>query len=207
MARDFGFAPNPFHGACTLATCKPVIRRVAKVGDWVVGVGGARLEARGRLVFAMQVTEVLTFDEYWEDIRFRDKRPVRNGSRVMLVGDNIYRSHPDTGDWVQADSHHSLPDGSPNPHNVGHDTQTDRVLISKRFYYFGRSAPSIPSEILEHLRFKNGQGHRTYSMDEARCLTAWLFDTFVEEVGIVADDPFDFDRSALRYSSESNTLR
>ncbi len=28
--RDYGFAPNPFHGICTLATCKPVIRRVAR---------------------------------------------------------------------------------------------------------------------------------------------------------------------------------
>ena len=37
--RDFGFAPNPFHGFCTLATCKPRTRRVAKVGDWIVGMG------------------------------------------------------------------------------------------------------------------------------------------------------------------------
>ena len=25
--RDFGFAPNPFHGVRTLATCKPPIRK------------------------------------------------------------------------------------------------------------------------------------------------------------------------------------
>src|SRR5712671_5339411 len=27
VARDFGFAPNPFFGVCTLATCKPDIRK------------------------------------------------------------------------------------------------------------------------------------------------------------------------------------
>lgn len=36
--RDFGFAPNPFHGYCTLATCKPGIRKSAAMGDWVVGM-------------------------------------------------------------------------------------------------------------------------------------------------------------------------
>ena len=39
VARDYGFAPNPFYGCCTLATCKPIIRRMAQVGDWVIGTG------------------------------------------------------------------------------------------------------------------------------------------------------------------------
>src|SRR5262249_55154673 len=38
---DFGSAPNPFWGLCTLAICKPDIRRTANVGDWVVGTGSA----------------------------------------------------------------------------------------------------------------------------------------------------------------------
>ena len=82
VARDFGFAPNPFHGYCTLATCKPIIRRVAKVGDWVVGVGGKDLDATGRLIFAMQVTETMSFNDYWSSPEYRDKRPVRNGRLV-----------------------------------------------------------------------------------------------------------------------------
>src|SRR5882762_6472831 len=41
VARDFGFAPNPFYGFCTLATCKPRIRAHACVGDWVLGTGSA----------------------------------------------------------------------------------------------------------------------------------------------------------------------
>lgn len=36
---DDGAAPNPFWGVCTLAICKPAIRRVAEVGDWIAGVG------------------------------------------------------------------------------------------------------------------------------------------------------------------------
>lgn len=80
--RDFGFAPNPFHGVCTLATCKPRIRGVAKVGDWVVGVGGSALKATGRCIYFMQITGSLTFNEYWLHADFQSKRPARNGSRV-----------------------------------------------------------------------------------------------------------------------------
>src|SRR5437016_3976950 len=65
--RDFGFAPNPFHGICTLATCKPGIRKMASVGDWVIGLGGGRLKARGRCIFAMRVSRKLTFNEYWSN--------------------------------------------------------------------------------------------------------------------------------------------
>src|SRR5712691_6687179 len=74
VARDFGFAPNPFHGVCTLATCKPRVRKAAHLGDWVVGTGSAGRKRAGFLVFAMKVEEALTFDEYWTDERFFQKR-------------------------------------------------------------------------------------------------------------------------------------
>lgn len=38
LDHDTGFAPNPFHGWCTLAGCKPVIRRTARIDDWIVGM-------------------------------------------------------------------------------------------------------------------------------------------------------------------------
>src|SRR6185295_10141314 len=129
--RDFGFAPNPFHGYCTLATCKPGIRNRAEVGDWVIGMGGARLKATGRCIFAMRVSEKLTFNEYWESPRFLDKKPVRNGSLKMIVGDNIYYFDTGVGEWSQADSHHSNADGSINRDNLARDTQSNNVLVSQ----------------------------------------------------------------------------
>ena len=70
-----------------------------------------------------------------------DKKPVRNGSQRMMVGDNIYNYDSTHKEWHQADSHHSNPDGSVNPHNLFTDTKTDKVLISRHFFYFGREAP------------------------------------------------------------------
>src|SRR5688572_590905 len=83
LDHDLGFAPNPFHGWCTLAGCKPQIRRTARAGDWVVGITG-RAGGRGnRVAYAMQVAVTLTIAEYWRDKRFRAKRP-REASRSVV---------------------------------------------------------------------------------------------------------------------------
>jgi len=147
VARDFGFAPNPFFGWCTLATCKPVIRRTARAGDWILGSGSADKGRSGRAIYAMCVQEAMTFGQYWADPRFARKRPDLRASQKIAFGDNIYR--PDSrGGWRQLDSHHSLHDGAPNPLNVVADTATDRVLVSQDFIYWGGDGPAVP----EHLR-------------------------------------------------------
>jgi hypothetical protein len=93
----------------------------------------------------MRITETMTFGEYWADPRFRLKRPDLSGSNMMCYGDNIYRR--DTGgEWLQTDSHHSLPGGVTNPINLKDDTKTDRVLVSSDYWYFGSCAPTIPSK-------------------------------------------------------------
>ena len=61
VSTDSGFAPNPFGEFCTLSCCKPVIRRSASVGDWVVGLAPKSLG--NGIVFAMEVTEKMTITE------------------------------------------------------------------------------------------------------------------------------------------------
>lgn len=144
IRRDYGFAPNPFHGTCTLATCKKIIRRCAEVGDWVVATGSAQYNREGRLVCAMKVCERMTYDDYWNDPRFALKRPVMSSSRMLGYGDNIYRHGPD-GEWIQADSHHSFEGGVPNPKNLFDDTETDQVLIGPSSATSGRAHPRFLS--------------------------------------------------------------
>lgn len=206
VARDFGFAPNPFHGVCTLATCKPVIRRTAQTGDWIIGMGGSKLNAVGRCIFAMQVTDAMTFEEYWTNPTFRDKRPVRNGSRKMMVGDNIYYRDGVNGLWQQADSHHSQPNGTPDSYNVEHDTATNRVLLSSHFFYFGSSAPSIPEELLSELGFVNSIGHRVYEVTKCERLLNWLIASFAGQLNHVSGDPFQFKQSSARYSVKTDRI-
>jgi hypothetical protein len=169
VARDYGFAPNPFYGVLTLATCKPSIRKTAMVGDYVIGFSRKKYESK--LIFMMRVTEKMSFDEYWNDPRFLCKRPVMNGSTKKLYGDNIYH-HDELGQWVQEDSHHSKENGEINEDNLKKDTRsTDQVLISSEFFYLGNKMVKLPSDlrrcVYEH------RGHK--KIDEKDCLELWKY--------------------------------
>lgn len=152
---DSGFAPNPFYDYATLATCKPLIRKAAVVGDWIVGTGSAAKGAdRGaRLVHAMKVSETTDFRSYWADPRFVRKRPARRGSKKQSCGDNIYYRSDDDSHWLQLDSFHTTPDGSIKPDHVARDTGTDRILISDDYYYFGGEGPEIPAHFRDPTRY------------------------------------------------------
>jgi hypothetical protein len=146
VTRDYGFAPNPFFGYCTLATCKPRIRKSAQVGDWVIGIGSSaqNSEFKNRLIYTMCIEEKLLFNDYWNDIRFKRKKPVMNGSNKQLYGDNIYHKNLNTGKFIQENSHHSLENGLVNEINYKRDLSGDYVLISKNYWYFGEDAIQIP---------------------------------------------------------------
>ena len=131
LEHDKGHAPNPYFGICTLCRCKCRASRkahkniveLAKPGDWVIGTGGSngkRSAGHGKLVYAMQVEQRLTREEYYAG-RFESKKPVIGGSHIQLLGGNIL------------------------PKNSFERQQKLFVLISRhRFYYFGKNAISIP---------------------------------------------------------------
>ena len=137
---DTGFAPNPYHGFCTLACCMHQIRLRAEIGDWVIATGSnAKGKRRGGfLSYAMRVTEILSFQEYWNDERFRAKRPDLGGSLEEACGDNLYRRDPTSGRWLQIPAYHC------ELSKMEQDTSVDRVLISDDFVYWGGNGPVFP---------------------------------------------------------------
>ena len=144
MRYDTGFAPNPFWGYCTLATCKPEIRRSAKIGDWIVGTGSARLKricgvGCFKLIYAMRVDKKLTFEQYSKDPQFKNKIP-RFGIKEER-GDNIYFVD-ENGRWYIRPSYHYE---EPPEVWIG-DLSGRYVLVSKHFFYFGRKAIELPKE-------------------------------------------------------------
>lgn len=163
---DTGFAPNPFHDCCTLATCKPLIRKGAAVDDWVIGVGSKRNNQEGKLVYAMQVKKIMCFDDYWVHPCFQVKKPKKSqqaGDWRSACGGNIYRTDPTTGEWLQSPSYHSNYDDSPNAEHLKRDTKSPQVLISHKFVYFGQNAIAIPNHILHYddpNRFIGFPGHK-----------------------------------------------
>lgn len=196
---DSGFAPNPFYGYCTLATCKPDIRRAAQVGDWIVGSGSNDRAVRrgGHMVYAMRVGEILTFSQYDGDPRFERKKPYRRGSRKQSCGDNIYYRGAAGQRWLQRDSFHSNADGSRHEKHVGIDTSVDRVLISQDFVYFGGEGPAFPDLLQDDKGrpiCKSGIGHSRF---DAPTLIA-AFEDWVCGLGVRGFQGAPFEWISLR---------
>ena len=169
LREDTGFAPNPYHGFCTLACCKPRIRKTAEKGDWIIGTGSnAKGKERGGYIsYAMCVTDVLTFDQFWNDERFRAKRPNLCGNLDAACGDNIYRIGPD-GQWCYIPAFHC------EFSELETDTKINRVLISNDFIYWGGNGPPVP-EFRGYNLCKKGPGHKVnFPQDVVEELISWI---------------------------------
>lgn len=204
---DSGFAPNPFFGTCTLACCKPAIRRAIGVrllqrsgredvlqlraddpdyirsqNIWVIGLAGAALRDRPRrsVVYAMQVTDVLDFESYFNN--HPEKRPVRTPQTTSgdpaWHGDAIYTGNdPATARQLTPCTHsdgNNEDDGAKR-----HDLNGRYVLLSDHFLYFGKDAPYVPLEEGLH----HGRGHRSNHSPETlteleSCLNGHWSDLF-----------------------------
>lgn len=142
MKYDDGFAPNTTGEYLTLATCKPNIRRVAKVGDYVIGTGSLPRGNQGNLIYIMQVTEVISIEDYSKDKRFINKIPNMNGNMIEQAGDNIYRFN--NGEITQRDSKHSDHNGNINEILMKKVLDGKNVLISSYYAYYGQDSKVIP---------------------------------------------------------------
>jgi hypothetical protein len=174
---DDGAAPNPFNGMCSLAICKPGIRRVAKPEDWVAGLGSKNApsgDLSGHLVYAMRVEEVLSLKNYDLNASARWPHRIPNTQSAALqdrLGDCIYDFS--SGAAVQRPGVHGAV-------NVATDLSGEHVLVSRDFYYFGNRARKLP----DYLRAicHQTQGHRSNS-------NAPYFDQFVSWVRSLVSTP------------------
>ena len=208
ITRDYGFAPNPFHGICTLATCKPDIRSAAKIGDWILGIGGKNIKfASHKCIFIMKVSNKISFQQYWSEPSYSIKKPMRNGSLVRAVGDNIYH-RDNSGKWIQEDSHHSNPDGSTNFNNLKRDTKkTDKVLISDLFLYFGSNPVEIDivSSLGKCPKRKHKKNYLTNSNNAGKLVVS-LIEKHRSNLNTVLSDPCHFKDSHQRVDQKTGKI-
>jgi hypothetical protein len=170
VEHDNGYAPNPYFGCCTLCGCKlgaKNIVQLAKKGDWILGTSGASQRSagqHGKLIYAMQVDEICTRWQYFNDARFVDKKP-SSGLYCQTRGDNLDpRKDKDDRRLI--------------------DRMNQRVLISRHFYYFGKSAVDLPEEFKgtgpnSFTLEKKGPGFRNhFDPEQIRRFLAWLKSEF-----------------------------
>ncbi|MEH2083222.1 MAG: hypothetical protein V7K89_25585 [Nostoc sp.] len=162
---DSGAAPNPFRELCTLAICKSKIRRVANIGDWVLGFGSTQSPIGDRdigdcVVYAMKVTDKMTLQEYDKFCRVHcpDKIPKWNSEIFEYrVGDCIY-------DYSQGEQPVLRPSVHDNTNRKG-DLDGVSVLMSRHFYYFGDKPIDLPAE-LDGLKLSSSRnGHKSTAND------------------------------------------
>lgn len=142
---DDGAAPNPYGGVCTLAICKPGIRRTAEPGDWIVGLGPTNApggqDLSNHVVYAMQVSDKMTYEEYDEYClaELPVKVPVWKAGEPHEhhVGDCIYH-----GPWRKERLQQRR--GVHNEGNIDVDLRGENVLLAAdKFFYFGDQAVKL----------------------------------------------------------------
>ena len=151
---DNGMAPCVEGGIMTLATCKPKIRRSAKMGDWIAGFMPRR-HKQGLLVYAGRVERKLDWGSFEAELRGRKDavyRPLPNG-RIKRLREDY---HPDEK-------------------RMNKDLSAPVVVFDKNAYwYFGDNPETLPDCLL-HLG-ASGRGYRVNGATEedVKRLEKWL---------------------------------
>ena len=199
---DSGFAPNPFGKFCTLATCKPRIRKKIQPEDWIIGTGSVENVGNEKLIYAMQVEQKISFDEYWNDKRFQYKKVIwKSSNPIKRLGDNIYWKD-ENGIFHQKPSKHSNKDGTENKELLKHDLSGIYVLISKNFYYFGKSAINIPKDY--QYIIKKGPGHKcNFTNDQVNkfinCLKSLSYEEGYQNEPFLIEKEVDICKKCIEY--------
>jgi hypothetical protein len=161
ITHDDGAAPNPFGGMCSLAICKPGIRKAAKVGDWIAGLGSVNAPSgnlSSLLIYAMRVDEVLTLQQYDSQAKERWPERIPNAASFALqerLGDCIYDYS--SGEAQQRHGVHG-------PQHMKKDLSGRNVLLSWDFYYYGNRAIPLPIALRGILH--QTQGFKSDANDE-----------------------------------------
>lgn len=154
LSHDAGMAPCPDDGMITLATCKPVIRRVARPGDWVMGFRPGSM-VRGLVLWAGRVECSMSHGDYQ---RAYPKR-----------SDALYRMGAD-GEYERL-----RPDYHPTQSEMERDTRAPVLLFDRRTSHYLHGVPEPLPDVLAHLAAA-GRGHRVSEAepDLVERLEAWL---------------------------------
>ena len=147
-------APSIDDGLVSLATCKPVIRRCAEKGDWVIGFL-ASPNPPGLVAWAGRVSRRVAIGDYEREFRGRS--------------DVVYRERSD-GSFRRL-----LKDYHARPGDMERDLSGPALLFDRASaWYFGNQPEMLPDE-LSHLAAR-GQGHRVKGvrLADPASLLEWL---------------------------------
>jgi hypothetical protein len=169
LTADSGGAPCVTSDLLTLAICKPMIRRMAEIGDLIFGFAANSLSKDNRLIYVACVTGKLCDGNYYKDSEYAKR------------SDCIYTFEAGRYFWKSGSVHHCSEDLE---HDLGvyPDYPNANVLLSTDFRYFGKAASAnyrtefpLVYQAVKHL----GRGHRVWHSpalhDELLRLKDWIW--------------------------------
>jgi hypothetical protein len=159
LVADNGGAPCIYRGRLSLAICKPMIRKTARIGDLVFGFAANSLSPDNRLIYVARITEKLSGPAYYESERYSQRE------------DCIYKFKDGHFARRAGAQHHHRPEDL--VHDLGRPPSYPRahVLLSSDFRYFGKlGTAEYKSKFprIERAIELLGRGHRVRQNPELR---------------------------------------
>ena len=131
---DCGAAPCVENTLWSLAICKPVIRKIAVIGDIIIGISGNKLKiGKNKIIFIAEITNVLTIRNY-------------------------AINHSERSDCIYTENLQLIPNKFHNCGSVKTDLGGKNVLLSTNFIYYGNKYISVPEDLSEIIP---GRGHQS----------------------------------------------
>jgi len=159
LAHDNGMAPCTDGGLLSLCCCKPVIRRHAVEGDWVIGFVPKRF-GFGKMGWAGKVQRIVSLGEY------QRIHPARRDAIYKLADDGP----PGENERLiplRSDYH---ADGS----SRRRDLRGRNALLFDPFWYFGGYGVQAPPEVSELAHYYVGQSTKRSTPEAIAALRDWL---------------------------------
>lgn len=158
LSTDNGMAPCVEEDMLSLSCCKPMIRKYAKPGEWVIGFV-PKHKRRGYVAWAGKIAEVIPLGEY--EKRFCGRK------------DAIYRLMGTTSGEQEVlvplrDDYHC------NEKSRSRDRNGKNALIFEPFWYWGGLGIVAPDEVAELAHYFVGQSTKNSSAERIACLEKWL---------------------------------
>ena len=152
LVADNGMAPCAEQGILTLCLCKPMIRKSACVGEWVVGFVPRRInDGRVHVAWAGRIAKSVSMGDYEKGFSGRE--------------DAIYKLTESGWEFLRDDYH----EGS-----RGRDLNGKNALIFERFWYWGGVGIAAPDDIADLAHYYVGQTAKNSSPERIARLEKWL---------------------------------
>ncbi len=157
LAADNGMAPCPQAGMLSLTCCKPMIRRNADLGDWVVGFL-PKGKGRGRVAWAGRIASKIPLGDY------QARHPGRHDALYRRTGmrDGVEVLEPLCDDYHADHGSRST------------DMSGKNALTFEPFWYWGGEAVSAPEWLADLAHYYIGQTTKGSTPERVIELEAWL---------------------------------